>query len=594
MRNLWAAALSLALGVSVMSATAAGAQPRSDRELDITVLATTDVHGNVQNWDYFKNQAYADKYGNQIGLAQAATAINTVRQQEGADRVIVVDNGDALQGTPLTYFYAKQQPVTTSGLEHPMAVAYNAIGYDANNIGNHEFNYGLPLLDAYEQDLDSPLLAANVVDAKTGEPRYTPYTIVTRKVKGNKPVKVGILGLTTPGSMIWDKANLEGQVRIEDMVSSAKQWVPRVRAAGADVVVVLSHSGQGGLSSYDPTATGLGAENVSDQIAREVPGIDAVVMGHSHQEVAEQYVTNEVTGRPVLMTQPKNWAQSVADVTFTLNQVKGKWQVKASSATLLSSKDYAPDAKVMAALKPYHDAAVSYVNQVIATSTQELSAAESRYKDTAILDYIQMVQTQTVSEALEGGQYADLPVLSIAAPFSRTAVFPQGDITVRDMAALYIYDNTLEAVVMTGAQVKDYLEFSAKYFGQVSAGGSFDPETMTQVQYNGQTVWDYNYDVLSGVDYTIDLAQPVGQRITSLTIDGAAVDPAQQFVVAVNNYRRSGGGNFPHISTAPVVYQQQQEIRQLLIDWAQTNQVIDPADFFEQNWQLVVAGQPIA
>ena len=162
------------------------------------------------------------------------------------------------------------------------------------------------------------------------------------------------------------------------------------------------------------------------------------------------------------------------------------------------------------------------------------------------------------------------------------------------MAALYIYDNTLEAVVMTGAQVKDYLEFSAKYFGQVSAGGSFDPETMTQVQYNGQTVWDYNYDVLSGVDYTIDLAQPVGQRITSLTIDGAPVDPAQQFVVAVNNYRRSGGGNFPHISTAPVVYQQQQEIRQLLIDWAQTNQVIDPADFFEQNWQLVVAGQPIA
>ena len=148
MRNLWAAALSLALGVSVMSATAAGAQPRSDRELAITVLATTDVHGNVQNWDYFKNQAYADKYGNQIGLAQAATAINTVRQQEGADRVIVVDNGDALQGTPLTYFYAKQQPVTTSGLEHPMAVAHNAIGYDANNIGNHEFNYGLPLLDA--------------------------------------------------------------------------------------------------------------------------------------------------------------------------------------------------------------------------------------------------------------------------------------------------------------------------------------------------------------------------------------------------------------------------------------------------------------
>ncbi|GAA1392155.1 bifunctional metallophosphatase/5'-nucleotidase [Luteococcus peritonei] len=593
MRKVWASALSLALGASVLSASAAGAAPRSDRDLDITLLATTDVHGNVQNWDYFKNQPYQDKYGNQIGLAQAATAIQSVRDQQGADSVVVVDNGDALQGTPLTYFYAKQEPVTESGKDHPMAVAYNSIGYDANNIGNHEFNYGLPLLDAYRSDLDSPLLAANVVDAKTGTPRYTPYTVVTRKVKGNKPVKVGILGLTTPGSMVWDKANLEGQVRIEDMVRSAKKWVPKVRAAGADVVVVLSHSGQGGLSSYDPAATGLGVENVSDQIAREVPGIDALVMGHSHQEVAQQYITNEVTGQQVLMTQPKNWAQSVSDVTFTLSKVKGKWQVKQASAKLLQSKDYAPDAKVLAALKPYHDAAVGYVNQVIATSTQELSAAESRYKDTAILDYIQMVQTQAVKQALAGGQYADLPVLSIAAPFSRTAVFPQGDVTVRDMAGLYIYDNTLEAVVMSGAQVKDYLEFSAKYFAQVPAGTSFDPETMTQVQYNGQTVWDYNYDVMSGVDYTIDLSQPVGQRITDLTLNGAPVDPAQQFVVAVNNYRRSGGGNYPHISTAPVVHQQQQEIRQLLIDWAQTNKVIDPKDFYVPKWHLEVAGQPI-
>lgn len=595
MRKIWAASLAVALGASALGGVRASAAPKDGgKQLDITLLATTDVHGNVANWDYFKNAGYTDKAGNAVGLAHAATAIKQVRQERGADRVVVVDNGDTLQGTPLSYHYAKQEPVTASGLTHPMAAAYNAIGYDANNIGNHEFNYGLPLLDKFKADLDSPLLGANVLDAKTGQPRYQPYRIVTKKVKGNKPVRIGILGLTVPGSMIWDKANLSGQVTIEDMVTSAKTWVPKVRAAGADVVVVMSHSGQGGLSSYDPVAAGLGAENVSDRIAREVPGIDAVVMGHSHQEVAQQYVANQTTGKPVLLTQPKNWAQSVSDVTFGLQQVRGTWEVRAASAKLLASKDYQADPEVMAVVKPYHDKTVAYVNQVIATSTQEMSAAQSRYKDTAILDYIQMVQTQTVAKAMEGGQYANLPVLSIAAPFSRTALFPQGDVTVRDMAGLYIYDNTLEAVVMTGAQVKDYLEYSAKYFGQVPSGGTFDPETMTQVQYNGQNVWDYNYDIIAGLDYSIELTQPVGQRIQGLSFNGAPVADDQQLVVAVNNYRRSGGGNFPHIATAPVVYQQQQEIRQLLIDWANASKTIDPDAFFVDNWKLTVDGKPAA
>lgn len=593
MRKTWAVALTVALGTSTLAVAPAVAGPSaSANELEMTVLATTDVHGNVANWDYFKDAPYSDKYGNAVGLAQAASAIRQVREAKGAEQVVVVDNGDALQGTPLSYYYAKQEPVTASGLEHPMAAAFDAIGYDANNLGNHEFNYGLPLLDDFASDVDSPVLAANVVDVATGRPRYQPYTIVERKVKGHKPVKVGILGLTTPGSMVWDRANLEGRVRIDDMVEAAHQWVPKVRAAGADVVVVLSHSGQGGLSSYNPAALGLGVENVSDRIAAEVPGIDAVVMGHSHQEVAEQFVTNKPTGRQVLMTQPRNWAQSVAEITFDLRKVKGRWQVASASSQLHATKDYPADRRVMQAITPYHDKTVDYVNQVIATSTQEMSAATSRYQDTAILDYIQMVQADAVTKALAGGQYADLPVLSIAAPFSRTAVFGKGDVTVRDMAGLYIYDNTLEAVVMTGAQVKDYLEYSAKYFGRVPSGGSFDPETMTQVPYQGQNVWDYNYDIVAGLDYEIELTRPVGQRITKLTLDGVPVAGDQQFVVAVNNYRRSGGGNFPHIATAAVVHQQQQEIRQLLIDWAQQHQTIDADAFFEPNWQLTVDGRP--
>jgi 2',3'-cyclic-nucleotide 2'-phosphodiesterase/3'-nucleotidase len=240
-------------------------------------------------------------------------------------------------------------------------------------------------------------------------------------------------------------------------------------------------------------------------------------------------------------------------------------------------------------LAPQHDKTVAYVNQPVAQSTEELSAATSRYEDTAILDYIQQVQTETVTTALEGTPQAGLPVLSVAAPFSRTAVFPAGEVSVRDIAGLYIYDNTLEAVTLTGAQVKDYLEYSAKYFNQTAVGAPVDPETLTNA--GGEP--DYNYDVLSGVTYDVDISKAVGSRIANLSYDGAAVTPDQQFVVAVNNYRRSGGGGFPHVSEAPVVYQEQVEIRQALIDHAAAAGTIDPAEFFVDNWQLTREGVPV-
>jgi 2',3'-cyclic-nucleotide 2'-phosphodiesterase / 3'-nucleotidase len=225
----------------------------------------------------------------------------------------------------------------------------------------------------------------------------------------------------------------------------------------------------------------------------------------------------------------------------------------------------------------------------VAQSTVELSASESRYKDTPILDFINHVQTAVVGAALVGTAYADLPVLSIAAPFSRTAVFPAGDVKIRDVAGLYVYDNTLEAVVLSGAEVRAYLEYSAKYFRTLAPGAPVDPE-----QISDPAVPDYNYDVFSGVDYDIDISRPVGQRITRLVLAGTDTPVADnaQFVVAVNNYRRSGGGNFPGIVKTQV-YNAQQEIRQLLIDWAQAKGTIDPADFFQPNWRLVREGVPV-
>ena len=180
-------------------------------------------------------------------------------------------------------------------------------------------------------------------------------------------------------------------------------------------------------------------------------------------------------------------------------------------------------------------------------------------------------------------------MLSIAAPFSREAVFPQGEVTIRDIAGLYTFDNTLEAVELTGAQVRDYLEYSARYFTQVPATGTVDPETIT----NANGTPDYLYDALSGVDYDLDVAKPAGSRVTRLELGGKPVADTDRFVVAVNNYRRSGGGGFPAITTAPVVYNAQLEIRQLLIEWAQEHKVIDPADFYDENWQLVRNGVPL-
>jgi 2',3'-cyclic-nucleotide 2'-phosphodiesterase/3'-nucleotidase len=578
----------LALGAVLIGTAAvpAAAAPK-DRTLDLTLLATTDLHGNVANWDYFNDRPYSDRAGDSVGLASVASVVDEVRAEEGDDSVVVVDNGDAIQGTPLSYYYAVQEPVEQTGAEHPMAAAYDAIGYDAQVVGNHEFNYGLDTLEAYEGALDFPLLGANVVDVATGEPALEPYTIVTKKVKGNKPVKVGILGLTTPGSAIWDKGNVEGRLEFQDMVQAAATWVPRVKAAGADVVVVLSHAGIG-ASSYDEAIAP--AENPADVIARTVPGIDVMVLGHTHQDRPSQVITNEVTGDDVLLTQPYRWGSTVSRVDLDLSKVRGQWQVDAAEASAIRTRDYPQSEEILDLVADQHATTVAYVNQVVAQSTQELSAATSRYEDTPIIDFIQQVQTDTVSAALEGTEYADLPVLSIAAPFSRTAVFPAGDVSVKDIAGLYVYDNTLHAVTMTGAQVKDYLEYSNRYFATVPEGSTFDPARDT----GAGGIPDYNLDIIAGVTYSVDLARPVGSRITDLALaDGTPLADDAQVAVAVNNYRRSGGGGFPHIASAPLIYDEQKEIRQLLIDWAQARGTIDPADFWQPSWQLTVAGTPV-
>ncbi|RZT78529.1 2',3'-cyclic-nucleotide 2'-phosphodiesterase/3'-nucleotidase [Micromonospora violae] len=586
-RQLLVAAAAAATTPLIAAAPAQAAGKPQPRTWDLTLLGTSDTHGNVYNWDYYRDAEYDDSKQNDVGVAKLATLINQIRRERRGKATLVLDAGDTIQGTPLATYYAKQEPITATGEKHPMARAMNIIDYDAVTLGNHEFNYGLPLLDLWTRQLGFPALAANAVNAKTGKPAFLPYVIKKVSLGFAAPtLRVGILGLTNPGVAIWDKGNVEGKLRFDDMIATAAKWVPIMRARGADLVLISAHGGDSGTSSYGPE---LPNENPVALIAQQVPGIDAILFGHAHNEVVERFVTNERTGTQVLLSEPSKWGQRLTRMDFTLTRERGRWTITKKSATMLNTNTVVEDPKVLAAVRAQHQKTVAYVNQVVAASSVELSAAESRYKDTPILDFINHVQTEVVGAALAGTAYADLPVLSIAAPFSRTAVFPAGDVKIRDVAGLYVYDNTLEAVVLSGAEVRAYLEYSAKFFRTLAPGAPVDPE-----QISDPAVPDYNYDVFSGVDYDIDIAKPVGQRITRLVLAGTdtAVADNAQFVVAVNNYRRSGGGNFPGIVKTQV-YNAQQEIRQLLIDWAQARGAIDPADFFQPNWRLVREGVPV-
>ncbi|WP_091303069.1 bifunctional metallophosphatase/5'-nucleotidase [Micromonospora halophytica] len=587
-RQVLAVAAAAATAPLLAGAPARAAEAKGPKTWDLTVLGTSDTHGNVYNWDYYKDAEYDDSRHNDVGVAKLATLVNQIRAERAGKATLVLDAGDTIQGTPLATYYAKQEPITVTGETHPMANAMNVLRYDAVTLGNHEFNYGLPLLAKWIEQLGFPALAANALNEKTGRPAYLPYVIKKVRLGGadSPTINVGILGLTNPGSAIWDKANVEGRLIFADMIETAAKWVPIMRERGADLVIISAHGGDSGTSSYGPE---LPIENPVALIAQQVPGIDAILFGHAHAEVVEKFVTNTVTGEQVLTAEPSKWGQRLTRMDFTVQKVRGRWKVLAKGATMLNTNTVVEDPAVLAAVRGQHTRTVDYVNTVVAQSSQELSAAESRYKDTPILDFINHVQTEVVTTALAGTAYAALPVLSIAAPFSRTAVFSQGDVRIRDVAGLYVFDNTLEAVVFTGAEVRAYLEYSAKYFRTLAVGAPVDPATISD-----PAVPDYNYDVISGLDYDIDISAPVGQRITRLVLPGIDTPVADdaQFVIAVNNYRRSGGGNFPGIVKTQV-YNQQQEIRQLLIDWAQAKGVIDPADFFVPNWKLVREGVPV-
>ncbi|MBA3889450.1 MAG: 5'-nucleotidase C-terminal domain-containing protein, partial [Gemmatimonadaceae bacterium] len=514
---------------------------------DVVIAATTDVHGRLRAWDYYANAADPAR-----GLTRAATIVDSLRTAHPG-QVVLVDAGDLLQGNPMTYVAAR----LAADQPHPVAAAMNVMRYDAAAVGNHEFNYGLPLLEKAIGEANFPFLAANAYRVD-GTRAYRAWHIVERQ-----GARVAIVGATNPGSMIWDRDNLSGRLVIRDIVPEVRTAVAEARAAGADVVVTVLHSGLDSPSSYDTVTTGLPSENVSARVAREIPGIDVLVVGHSHQEVADTTING------VLVIQPKNWATSVSVAHLALVRSGGRWHVSAKRAGLVQAHGHAEHQGVVAATAAMHDRTVAYVTAPIGTTAMQWRSDSARLIDTPIVDF-----------TLEVMRRAANAELASTAAFSTDASFGPGPITVAQVAALYPYENTLRAIRITGRQLRDYLEFSSRYYRQTPDGRP-DPDP---------GVPGYNFDIVAGVEYAYDLSKPAGQRLTHLTRNGRPVADGETFTFALNNYRQTGGGGYAMLSGAPVVYESTDGIREMLIEEVRNRGTLRPEMYFVRNWGIVGVG----
>jgi 2',3'-cyclic-nucleotide 2'-phosphodiesterase (5'-nucleotidase family) len=543
--------LGAAAGLAAALAPAGSATAQAARvdSLDLLIASTTDVHGRLRGWDYFASRTDTVR-----SLARAATVVDSLRAAH-PDRVVLVDAGDLLQGTPLTYVAARVAP----DQPHPVPAAMNAMRYDAATIGNHEFNYGVETFDRAAAQARFPFLAANV-QRPDGSRAYKAWTMVERG-----GARVAVVGGTTPGSMVWDRDHLKGKLTIGDIVPAVRTAVAEARAAGADVVVAVLHSGLAEPASYDTVTTGLPGENVSARVAHEVPGLDVVVFGHSHRTLADSAING------VLVMQPKNWSESVGVARIALVRRGGKWTVAAKRGQLVPTIGRAESPAVLAATTAAHDRAVAYAGSEVGRTSVAWRADSSRVVDTPLLDFVLEVMRRTAKSDLAAG-----------AAFSLDAGLDAGPITVAEMARLYPYENTLRAVKVSGAQLRQFLEHSARYYRP------FDPANPA-ARVVDPSVPGYNFDVVAGADYVLDIARPVGQRVTSLSVRGRPVADTDTFTLALNNYRQTGGGGFAMLADAPVVYDQGLEIRQLLIDEAKARGTLDPAAYHTRNWRVAPA-----
>ena len=589
--------------------------PAQAQQLKLRLLQTTDLHMNLLGWDY-----YQDKAVEEFGLDRTATLIKAARAE--AKNTLLFDNGDLLQGSPLGDYIAKVKPLQP-GQVHPAYKVMNALRYDAANIGNHEFNFGLPFLRQALTGPTFPYVNANIVvdDGSAGDKGsdkgstparnvFTPYVVLDRsftdEAGATHKIKVGVLGFVPPQVMQWDRQHLQGRVRALDIPATARALVPRIKAEGADVVVVIAHSG------FERGETVFFAENAVARLA-EIPGVDAVLFGHSHGEFPGRFFNahplvdlakGTINGVPAVM--PGFWGSHLGVVDLVLNKQGSGWQVADARAELRPIYDraarkaaVAPDPLVAELIKAEHEGALAYVRSEVARTSAPIQSYFAQVADDPSVQIVANAQLAYARKALAGTPLAALPLLSASAPFKTGGRggagyytdIPAGPVAVRNVADLYIYPNTVKVVKLRGAQVREWLEFSAGAFNRIAPDGPAE-----QMLINPGFP-SFNFDTLDGVGYRIDLTQPAryersgklvapqARRIVELTYQGQPVADDAEFLVVTNNYRASGGGNFPGLDGSNIVLDAPDENREALVQYLQAVRTVNPAA--DGNWRIL-------
>ncbi len=561
-------------------------------------MATTDLHVHVHPYDY-----YADQPDQTLGLARTAGLIETLRA--GAVNTLLLDNGDFLQGSPMGDYIAEVRGMRPGDI-HPMIAAMNALGYDAAGLGNHEFNYGLDFLLASLAGARFPVVSANVVTQAglapgSDQTLLPPYVILDRQLTDGAGlrhrIRIGVIGLLPPQTMIWDRTHLTGRVITRDIVATAVARVPQMRAAGADLIVALCHSGIGPAESHERM------ENAALALAA-LPGIDALIVGHSHLVFPGPGWTAHpdvdarqgiLAGKPAVMA--GCFGSHLGLIDLLLDRTTDGWRVAGSTAQARPVTTLAPTqpatglaAAVMDATLADHEATLDHIRRPVGRATVPLNSYFAVLPGNPVLALVALAQREHVERALRGTEFSGLPLLSAASPFKMGGRggpgyytdMPAGDLALRNVADLYVYPNTICAVQITGAELQDWLERAAGLFNQLRPGKPDQPLIDLDVPAS-------HFDVIDGVTWAIDLSEPSkfgpegavvaprARRIRDLCHAGRAVVPTDRFIVATNSYRAGGGAAFPGAGGDTVIYAGRQTTRDILRNYIAEIGTIDPS-----------------